>query len=137
MDATTAELTVRMLVGLAVVGGLLYGLTRFAASRLDGARPSATIAVEARESLTKGSAVALVTIGRRTMLLGVTDSSVSLLAEGDDLAERDEGPQTGTDADAEAEADQADDTVVDVRSTADGPSFLDALRAVAAQRGRG
>lgn len=133
MDATTAELTVRMLVGLAVVGGLLYGLTRFAASRLDGARPSATIAVQARESLTKGSAVALVTIGRRTLLLGVTDSSVSLLAEGDDLAERDDGPEPAPDAETE----QADDTVVDVRSTADSPSFLDALRAVAAQRGRG
>lgn len=87
MDAsTTAELMIRMIVGLALVLGLLVLGTKLARQRL-GRTTSVDIDVCGRQVLSKASSIAVVRVGGRHLLLGVNDNGVSLLAEGDDLLE--------------------------------------------------
>ena len=60
------ELALRIACSLAVVFALLWGLARLA-----------------RQQLTRGSAVAVVRVADRALVLGVTDAGVSLLADAD------------------------------------------------------
>ncbi len=87
---STAELTIRMVVGLAVVGLLLLILHRIGRRVMDGraaSRPSITIRHQQR--LDRHASVTLLTAGGRNLLIGTSNQSIVLLAEGDDLAEAD------------------------------------------------
>ena len=83
--AATAELTLRMLVSMAVIGVFLLVAVRVTKGRLRTGARRAGIGIHARHQLTKASSVAVVQAGSRYFLLGVNDSAVTLLAEGDDL----------------------------------------------------
>ena len=86
MAASTAELTLRMLVSLVLVSGLLWAMTQFARKRLRNGSPAAVLDVCNRHQLTKSSTVAVVRAGHRHFLVGFNDHAITLLAEGDDLA---------------------------------------------------
>ncbi len=84
------ELTVRLVVSLAVVVGLLLLLAKFGARKFRG-NAQALVHVVHRQPLSRTSAVAVVTVGSRVLVLGTTEQQVSVLAELDpdelDLAE--------------------------------------------------
>lgn len=73
-------LLVRLLVSLAVVVGLLLLLTRLSARRLRGSR-DALVRVVHRQALSRGSSVAVVTVGSRVLVVGMTEHQVQLLTE--------------------------------------------------------
>lgn len=75
-----AELTIRLVASLAVVVGLMLLLARFVGKRY-GARAGAPVQVLHRQPLSRSSAVAVVTVGTRVLVIGTTDHQVSLLAE--------------------------------------------------------
>lgn len=75
------ELILRVGFSLVIVGGLLWLLTRVL--RGPGGRGGDALAVLARQQLTRGGAVAVVRVAGRTLVLGVTDQRVNLLAETD------------------------------------------------------
>jgi flagellar biogenesis protein FliO len=103
MGATTAELTIRMLVSLVLVSGMLWMVTQFARKRLRAGSAAAALDVCNRHQLTKSSAVAVVRAGHRHFLVGVNDHAITLLAEGDDLIlATDDGDGSGDQGDAEA-----------------------------------
>ena len=87
MAASTVELTLRMVVALAFVGGALLFVTRIARTRLRLNVADTPIDVYGRRQLTKSSAVAVVRAGKRYVLIGVNDHAITLLAEGDDLVD--------------------------------------------------
>lgn len=79
-------LYLRVAVSLAVVLGLLALAARAArrgglGSR--GPRSTARIEVVARQGLGRGSAVVVVRVAERALVLGVTDTSVTLLTDAD------------------------------------------------------
>lgn len=74
------ELVVRLVFSLAVVLGMLMLLTRFSAKRFKGGT-DALIRVVHRQPLSRTSAVAVVTIGSRVLVVGTTEHQVQLLAE--------------------------------------------------------
>lgn len=74
-----AELALRTVCSLAVVLGLLLLLTRLAGRRYRGR--SGAVRVVQRQALSKGSAVTVVEIGSRLLVLGVTEQQVQVLAE--------------------------------------------------------
>lgn len=75
-----AELAVRMVVSLAVVVGLLLLIARFSQKRFTG-RSGSPLQVLHRQSLSRSSGVALVSVGGRMLLLGTTDQQVQMLTE--------------------------------------------------------
>lgn len=75
-----AELAVRMVVSLAVVVGLLLLIARFSQKRFKG-RSGSPLQVLHRQSLSRSSGVALVSVGGRMLLLGTTDQQVQMLTE--------------------------------------------------------
>ncbi|GAA3801599.1 flagellar biosynthetic protein FliO [Nocardioides panacisoli] len=79
-DASTAELGIRLLGSLAVVVGLLVLLARLVNRRFK-APAGAAVQVVCRQSLTRSSGVAVVTVGTRVLVLGTTEHQVTLLAE--------------------------------------------------------
>jgi len=93
------ELAVRMVFSLAVVLGLLLLCARLGARRFKG-RTSSPLQVLHRQSLSRGSGLALVSVGGRVLLLGTTDQQVQMLTELD--------PAT-VDVPAPAETDEAID----------------------------
>jgi flagellar protein FliO/FliZ len=76
------ELTVRIIFSLLVVFGLLWGLAKLARRPLSG-RGAGVLQVVARQQLTRGSAVAVVKVADRALVLGVTEQGVTLLADAD------------------------------------------------------
>ena len=76
------ELVLRIGFSLLVVLGLLWVLAKVARRPLAG-RGAGTIAVLARQQITRGSTVAVVRVGDRALILGVTDGQVTLLGEVD------------------------------------------------------
>jgi flagellar protein FliO/FliZ len=76
------ELTVRIIFSLLVVFGLLWGLAKLARRPLSG-RGGGFLQVVARQQLTRGSAVAVVKVADRALILGVTEQGVTLLADAD------------------------------------------------------
>ncbi|QCX28599.1 flagellar biosynthetic protein FliO [Nocardioides jishulii] len=74
------ELTLRLIFSLAVVVGLLLLLARFGARRFSGGAGSLVNVVH-RQPLSRTSAVAVVTVGSRVLVLGTTEQQVSVLAE--------------------------------------------------------
>ncbi|RYB94246.1 hypothetical protein EUA93_07755 [Nocardioides oleivorans] len=74
------ELTVRLVVSLAIVVGLMLLLARLVGKRY-GARDGAPVQVLHRQPLSRSASVAVVTVGGRVLVLGTTDHQVSLLTE--------------------------------------------------------
>ncbi len=74
------ELTLRLVFSLAIVVGLLLLLARFAGRRFQG-KTGAVIQVVHRQQLSRGSSVAVVTVGERVLVLGTTEQQVTLLTE--------------------------------------------------------
>jgi flagellar protein FliO/FliZ len=74
------ELTVRLVVSLTIVVGLLLLLARFGSRKFRG-NAGAMVRVVHRQPLSRTSAVAVVTVGTRVLVLGTTEQQVSVLAE--------------------------------------------------------
>ena len=74
------ELVVRLVFSLAVVLGMLMLLTRFSAKRFRGGS-DALVRVVHRQPLSRTSAVAVVTVGSRVLVIGTTEHQVQLLTE--------------------------------------------------------
>jgi flagellar protein FliO/FliZ len=74
------ELTIRLIVSLAIVVGLLLLLARFGARRFRG-QAGALVRVVHRQPLSRTSSVAVVTVGSRVLVLGTTEHQVSILTE--------------------------------------------------------
>lgn len=93
MDTSSAVLVLRVAVSLAAVLGLLWWLARRTGGRpgagkgkagrggLLRARTSIPLAVVGRQSLGGRTSVALVAVGERRLLLGVSEHGVTLLTE--------------------------------------------------------
>ena len=77
------ELVLRIGFSLLVVFGLMWGLARVARRGGVGKRGTGSLAVLNRQSLSRGSSVAVVRVADRALILGVTDTQVSLLGETD------------------------------------------------------
>jgi len=95
------ELAVRLVFSLAVVVGLLL-LTVKVGGRKFRPRNGAAVRIVHRQALSRGTAVAVVEVGNRVLVLGTTEHQVNVLAELDEGEL--EGPGT---------ADRADLTLVD------------------------
>lgn len=82
------ELTIRLVVSLAIVVGLMLLLARLGARRFSGSSKS-MVHVLHRQPLSKASSLAVVSVGGRVLVLGATEHQVSLLTELDpeDLGE--------------------------------------------------
>ena len=74
------ELAIRLVFSLAVVLGLLALLTKVGGRRFRG-RKDAMVQVLHRQHLTRGTAVSVITVGSRVLVLGTTEHQVSVLAE--------------------------------------------------------
>ncbi len=98
------ELTIRLVVSLAVVVGLLMLLARFGAKRFRGSS-DALVNVVHRQPLSRTSAVSVVTVGNRILVLGTTEQQVSVLAE---LDPEDLDPETAAEGTAEPAGQFAD-----------------------------
>jgi flagellar protein FliO/FliZ len=77
------ELVLRISFSLLVVFGLMWGLARVAQRKGLGRRGSGNLSVLNRQPLSRGSSVAVVQVADRALILGVTDTQVSLLGETD------------------------------------------------------
>ncbi|GAA1796431.1 hypothetical protein GCM10009795_047340 [Nocardioides hankookensis] len=74
------ELAIRLVFSLAVVLGLLALLTKVGGRRFRG-RKDAMVQVLHRQHLSRGTAVSVITVGSRVLVLGTTEHQVSVLAE--------------------------------------------------------
>jgi flagellar protein FliO/FliZ len=74
------ELTLRVVFSLAVVLFLMWGLARLVRHPLGG-RGAGALAVLTRQPLSRNSSVAVIRVDDRALVLGVTDTQVTLLAE--------------------------------------------------------
>jgi flagellar protein FliO/FliZ len=74
------ELVLRIAFSLLVVLGLMWGLAKVARRPLVG-RGAGAIAVLGRQQLSRAASLAVVRVGDRALILGVTDAQVSLLGE--------------------------------------------------------
>jgi flagellar protein FliO/FliZ len=79
-DTSIAGLAMRLIGSLALVVGLLFLLARFANKRFKSST-GAAVQVIARQSLTRSSGIAVLTVGTRVLVVGTTDQTVTLLAE--------------------------------------------------------
>jgi flagellar protein FliO/FliZ len=106
-DISLLELASRMVLSLVVVLGIMLLAAKVLKRRgLAGTRGAVTgrIEVLARQGLGRTSSVQLVRVGGKTLVLGVTDTNVSVLSEADPLLlEAELALQTQEQADAPAE----------------------------------
>ncbi len=97
-DYSTLSLLLRLTVSFALIGVLLAGFVWLARRRRLGrvggvlaamtrgaGRSAAPVEVLARQTLTRTSSVVLLRAGRRVLLVGVGETGVAVLGEGDDL----------------------------------------------------
>lgn len=75
------ELVLRIGFSLLVVFGLMWALAKAARRPLGGRRAAGPLSVLNRQQLTRTAAVAVVRVGDKALILGVTDQQVSLLGE--------------------------------------------------------
>ena len=90
-DLSVLTLGLRLIVSLAIVLGAIAALT-WAARRRNGfglglglGGSHSAIVVKSREALTRNGTVALLQVGERALLVGVTEQHIEVLAEGADL----------------------------------------------------
>lgn len=74
------ELTLRLVLSLTIVLGLLYALVKVSARRL-GNTAGAPVRVLHRQALSRASSVSVVAVGSRLLVIGATDQHVQLLTE--------------------------------------------------------
>ena len=74
------ELAIRVVVSLGVVLGLFWAVTRLGSRKLGG-RDRALVRVRSRQALSRGSSLAVVEVGSRVLVVGVSDAGVRLLTE--------------------------------------------------------
>ncbi|RNL80253.1 flagellar biosynthetic protein FliO [Nocardioides marmorisolisilvae] len=74
------ELTIRLVVSLSIVVGLLLLLARFGARKFRG-NSGALVHVVHRQALSRTSSVSVVTVGSRVLVLGTTEQQISVLTE--------------------------------------------------------
>ena len=87
-DVSVVALLGRLLVSLAIVFALMALAARVVRRRglgSSGSTATTKIDVLARQGLGRSSSVQLVRVAGRTLVLGVTDASVQVLAEADPL----------------------------------------------------
>jgi flagellar protein FliO/FliZ len=89
-EVSVVGLGIRLILSLGVVLGLIGGIVWVARRKGSGfgfnfGPVAEVISVKGREQLTRNSAVALLQVGERALLVGVTDQEIKVLAEGDDL----------------------------------------------------
>jgi flagellar protein FliO/FliZ len=75
-----AELGFRVLLSLGVVLGLFWAVARMGARRVGG-RDRTLLRVRSRQALSRGSSIAVVEVGSRVLVVGVSDAGVRLLTE--------------------------------------------------------
>jgi len=86
LAASTAELTLRMLVALGFVAVLLTVLSLTVRRYLGGrGGPRPWVVIRHQQRLDKHSAITLLQAGDRNLLVGTSGQSIVLLAEGEDL----------------------------------------------------
>jgi len=78
------EIVVRVVVSLGVVLGLFWLVARLGSRKLGG-RDRGLISVRGRQALSRGASLAVVEVGSRVLVVGVSDSGVRLLTEMDPL----------------------------------------------------
>lgn len=74
------EIVLRVVFSLAAVLGLMWFLARVASRQMGGTHAS-VVRMIGRQSLGRTSSVAVVAVGERMLVLGVTEAGVRLLAE--------------------------------------------------------
>ena len=74
------ELGVRVVISLGVVLGLFWTIARIG-SRKVGGRDRSLVRVRSRQGLSRGSSLAVVEVGSRVLVVGVSDAGVRLLTE--------------------------------------------------------
>lgn len=131
---STLELMLRMVASLLVLGGLFWLINRAAKGRLGniGRSPNAPLEIHARKQLSKSSSVALIRAGERHLLIGVTDTGISLLAEGDDLVGSVEGAE-----ETDAQPATTSLTSTESRSAVFGRTLLEGIKAKSPLRAAG
>lgn len=73
------ELVLRLVLSLALVLGIFWSVARFGARRMQGGR--SVLQVRGRQSLSRSASVAVVEVGGRILVVGVSDGGVQLLTE--------------------------------------------------------
>lgn len=119
------ELTVRLVLSLSLVLGLLLLIARFGGRRFRG-KNDAMVRVLHRQHLSRSTAVSVVAVGSRVLVLGTTDQQVRVLAELD--------PEEIVDADVLSLV-QEDESPAPVRGTHRAPGARRAERAEGALTG--
>jgi flagellar protein FliO/FliZ len=76
------ELALRVLCSLTVVFAILWALARLVRRPLTG-RAGGSVTVVARQQLSRGTAVTVIKVADRALVLGVSDTQISLLADAD------------------------------------------------------
>ncbi len=109
----------RVVASFATVGLLLWFLARASGGKfgafLRGARNGtgeAVLDVIDRQQLTRSTGIALIRAGERHLLVGISESGVQMLAEGDDLATQPEIFEESLSDTSSEETSTADDTSV-------------------------
>lgn len=74
------ELVIRVVFSLAVVLGLLWFVARTSSRRFGGPARS-VVRVVARQSLARAASLAVVEVGERVLVVGVSENGVNLLTE--------------------------------------------------------
>ena len=113
---STVELLVRLVFSLGLIVGLLLIAAKFAkknggALKLPGfGKKESAIKVIERHSLTKTASIAVVQIGDRTMVVGITEHGITRLADGPEVDAAD--ATTGSMAAAHGDLDLIDDDAI-------------------------
>ena len=71
------ELVLRLGLSLGIVLGLFWAIARTGSKRMGGSR--SLMKVRSRQSLSRSSSVAVVEVGSRVLVVGVSDGGVALL----------------------------------------------------------
>jgi flagellar protein FliO/FliZ len=90
-DLSLTTLVPRLFISMAVVIGLMWLAAKVMKNRqFDGkaitkksksSKPGPVVEVVARQGLSKGASITVVRVGGKELILGVTDSNISLLSE--------------------------------------------------------
>ena len=75
------ELVLRVVFSLSVVLGLLWLIARVSSRRLRGSSHQGLVRTLVRQPLSRGASLAVVSVGERVLVVGVTEQQVNLLTE--------------------------------------------------------
>ena len=75
------ELVLRVVFSLSVVLGLLWLIARVSSRRLRGSSHQGLVRTLVRQPLSRGTSLAVVSVGERVLVVGITEQQVNLLTE--------------------------------------------------------